>query len=97
MTSKWHVAVDTLGRPIRFLLTGGQAAANALPLIAAPKLLMILVIQAACHRRDLVHLHPGARLGRRGPHSVRRGSKDQRVGVQVPPPVPSFDNVDSIT
>jgi transposase len=36
LTSKWHLAVDSLGRPIRFLLTGGQAndAANALPLIA---------------------------------------------------------------
>lgn len=36
MTSKWHVVVDSLGRPIRFLLTGGQAsdAAHALSLLA---------------------------------------------------------------
>ena len=36
LTSKWHIAVDTLGRPIRFLLTAGQAsdAAHALTLIA---------------------------------------------------------------
>ena len=35
MTSKIHLAVDSLGRPVRFLLTGGQAndAANALPLL----------------------------------------------------------------
>jgi transposase len=34
--SKWHVAVDGLGRPIRFILTGGQAndSNHALTLIA---------------------------------------------------------------
>jgi transposase len=25
LTSKWHIAVDSLGRPVRFLLTAGQA------------------------------------------------------------------------
>ena len=36
LTSKWHVAVDSLGRPIRFILTGGQAndSNQALALIA---------------------------------------------------------------
>jgi transposase len=36
LTSKWHIAVDGLGRPIRFLLTGGQAndSNHALALIA---------------------------------------------------------------
>ena len=36
MTSKWHVAVDGLGRPLRFILTGGQAndSNHALALIA---------------------------------------------------------------
>ena len=36
MTSKWHIAVDGLGRPIRFLLTGGQAndSNHALALMA---------------------------------------------------------------
>ncbi len=24
LTSKWHIAVDTLGRPVRFILTAGQ-------------------------------------------------------------------------
>ena len=26
MTTKWHIAVDTFGRPVRFLLTGGNAS-----------------------------------------------------------------------
>ena len=26
LTSKWHIAVDTLGRPVRFILTGGNAS-----------------------------------------------------------------------
>jgi transposase len=36
LTSKWHVAVDSLGRPLRFILTGGQAhdASHALALLA---------------------------------------------------------------
>lgn len=36
LSSKWHIAVDSLGRPIRFLLTGGQAndSNHALALIA---------------------------------------------------------------
>ena len=35
MTSKWHIAVDTLGRPVRFILTGGNAsdARLAIPLL----------------------------------------------------------------
>lgn len=35
LTSKWHIAVDTLGRPVRFILTGGQAsdARFAIPLL----------------------------------------------------------------
>lgn len=36
MTSKWHIAVDGLGRPLRFLLTGGNIhdASMALALLA---------------------------------------------------------------
>jgi len=26
LTSKWHIAVDTFGRPVRFILTGGNAS-----------------------------------------------------------------------
>ena len=26
LTSKWHIAVDTLGRPVRFILTSGNAS-----------------------------------------------------------------------
>ena len=26
LTSKWHIAVDTLGRPVRFILTGGNTS-----------------------------------------------------------------------
>ena len=35
LTSKWHIAVDTFGRPVRFILTGGNAsdATLAIPLL----------------------------------------------------------------
>ena len=35
MTSKWHMAVDTFGRPVRFILTGGNACDSklAIPLL----------------------------------------------------------------
>lgn len=35
MTSKWHIAVDTHGRPVRFILTGGNASDSrlAIPLL----------------------------------------------------------------
>lgn len=35
LTSKWHIAVDTLGRPVRFILTGGNACDSklAIPLL----------------------------------------------------------------
>jgi transposase len=26
LTSKWHIAVDSFGRPVRFILTGGNAS-----------------------------------------------------------------------
>jgi transposase len=36
LTSKWHLAVDTFGRPVRFILTGGNASDPklAIPLLA---------------------------------------------------------------
>jgi hypothetical protein len=35
LTCKWHIAVDTFGRPVRFILTGGDAsdAGSAIPLL----------------------------------------------------------------
>ena len=35
LTCKWHIAVDTLGRPVRFILTGGNASDSrlAIPLL----------------------------------------------------------------
>ena len=35
LTCKWHIAVDTLGRPVRFILTGGNASddRSAIPLL----------------------------------------------------------------
>lgn len=38
LASKWHIAVDTLGRPIRFILTGGNASDTrlAIPLLTGP-------------------------------------------------------------
>jgi transposase len=39
LTSKWHIAVDTLGRPVRFILTGGNACDPklAIPLLTGLK------------------------------------------------------------
>jgi transposase len=35
LTSKWHIAVDSFGRPVRFILTGGNASddRSAIPLL----------------------------------------------------------------
>ena len=35
MTTKWHIAVDTFGRPVRFILTGGNKSddRSAIPLL----------------------------------------------------------------
>lgn len=58
------MAVDGLGRPIRFLLTGGQAndAANALPLIAGLRAAHVLADKAYDTHAILDHIEAiGAR------------------------------------
>jgi transposase len=64
LTSKWHLAVDGLGRPIRFILTRGQAsdARYALPLIEGLKAAHIIADKAYDSHAILDHVEAmGAR------------------------------------
>jgi transposase len=64
LTSKWHLAVDSFGRPLRFILTGGQAndAATALPLLAGLQAAHVIADKAYDAHTILDHIEAmGAR------------------------------------
>ena len=58
MTSKWHIAVDTLGRPVRFILTGGNVSDPklAIPLLTGLPARYVLADKAYDSHAILDHI-----------------------------------------
>jgi transposase len=58
LTTKWHIAVDTFGRPVRFILTGGNAsdARSAIPLLTGLDAVHVLADKAYDGHAILDHI-----------------------------------------